>query len=157
MLTETDKQTGPVDPSLLPSSDLRPSSATLDASALPYPVPEDPQTSTDTFQVLPEDPCQTSLSVDAPQAGCNTEGRQDPLDAGAAVSPKGTKATSTFQGVPQDVTPPISLHVVTPVPLSFSTDNPLTIPITSSLTGAPVCFTIQLTTPEPPPARGDSI
>lgn len=149
VLTEAETQADPLDPLLLPSAELRPSSATFDPSALPD--AEDPQTST--FHVLPEDPCQSAPGVDAPQSECNPEALQDSLNA--ATSTPGTKETSTFQGVPQDATPPMSLQALTPAHLSFSTDKPLTIPIAA--TGTPVCFTVQLTTPEPEPPRGDSI
>lgn len=146
VLTETDTQADPLDPLLLPSADLRPSSATFDPPALP----EDPQTSTDTFHVLPEGPCQS-----APHSECISEALQGSLNAGAATSPPGPTEPSTLQGAAQDATPPWSLQVFTPAPLSLSTDQPLTIPIDA--TGDPVCFKIQLTTPEPKPPRGDSI
>ncbi|KAF1388827.1 hypothetical protein PFLUV_G00066740 [Perca fluviatilis] len=144
---------------LLPSAEAGPSPATLDASALPY--PEDPQTSTDAdaLQLVPDDPSQTALGVDISQDMPNSDPAQDSINADTVpVLPdpevslvvSGTNqppSTATaYQSFPQGATP-----------TSFSTAPPLTIPVDTALTSAPVCFTFQFSTPEPKPPRGDSI
>ncbi|XP_017270090.1 uncharacterized protein LOC108234971 [Kryptolebias marmoratus] len=154
VFTETEMQTDPLDPLLVPSAVLRPSSATFDVSAPP--VPEDPQTSTDTFQALPGGPCPTAPGVDVPQQECNSEALRNSLGAGAIMSTKGTEVTSTFQGVLQDTTPSPSRQVIASTPLPFSADTLSTNPAASTLTSAPVCFRGQLTSELDPP-RGDSI
>ncbi|RVE68926.1 hypothetical protein OJAV_G00096110 [Oryzias javanicus] len=46
--------------------------------------------------------------------------------------------------------------IVTPTPLPLSKTSPFVIPIGATLAGTPVCFTVQVTTPESAPLRGDS-
>ncbi|XP_044054129.1 coagulation factor V-like isoform X2 [Siniperca chuatsi] len=181
VFTETDmpnamEETDPLDTAaLLPSADAGPSTATLDTSALPD--PEDPQSATDanTLQLMPDDPSQTALGIDISQDMPDSDPAQDSINADTVHIPDtesslhpgltetdiiigidGTnqpKVTTTYQGFPQDSTPPITK--TTPPP--FSTAPPLPIAIETALTGVPVCFTFQLATPEPDAPRGDSI
>ncbi|XP_061586430.1 uncharacterized protein LOC133451417 [Cololabis saira] len=68
--------------------------------------------------------------------------------------------TNKTQRTRETEVPAVPNHLpesATPPTLSFSTDRPLTIQAGATATCAPVCFTIQFTTPEPAPARGDSI
>lgn len=167
------EETEPTDTAaLLPSADSEPSPATLDTSALP-----DPQTSTDTdaLQLLPDDPSHTAMGVDIAQDMpdsdpainadtvhvVDTEVSLHPgfaetdtvIDIGGTNQPQ--VIPTTYQGFPQGGTPSFPAHIKqTPPPFS-----PLPIPIGTAqiVTGTPVCFTFQFTTPEPDPPRGDSI
>ncbi|MEQ2241060.1 hypothetical protein ILYODFUR_021551 [Ilyodon furcidens] len=151
---ETDVQFGPSQPAFTDKGmqkdhlDSSPSSSTLDTATLP--TAEDPQTSTDIdpLQPIPENPCQTAFHMD----NCH-DAPGDSLDAGVITSTKKPKGTSTYQGLQEEATPPLPMHLITPTPLLFSTDMPLAIPAENT----PDCFSIQHTTSEPAPPRGDSI
>ncbi|XP_035851119.1 vegetative cell wall protein gp1-like isoform X2 [Sander lucioperca] len=155
---------------LLPSAEAGPSPATLETSAPPY--PEDPQTSTDAdaSQLIPDDPSQTALGVDISQDMPNSDPAQDSINADTvhglpdpevSLVVSGTNqppfTATTYQRFPQGATPPSPPNVINPTPPPFSAGPPLTIPVDSTLTSAPVCFTFQFSTPEPKPPRGDSI
>lgn len=141
---ESIEESDPLD--ILPSDDLELSSAA--------PHLEDPQTSTDidiSHDVPNLDPAQNSVDFTTPHALPDVEASLHPglLQNDQIQITKETEVT---------VAQPVFLQGATlSTPLSFSTVTPLTIPFGASLTGAPVCFTIQFTTPEPPPPRGDSI
>lgn len=153
---------------------LPPSPATQD--------PEDPQTSTDALQLMPDDPSQAALGVDISQDMPDSDPAQDSIngdtvhvlpDTEVSLHPGLTETeinigtdgtnqpqvtTNTYQGSPRGATPPFpSPHSIQPTPPPFSTAPPLPIPIGTALTGVPVCFTFQFETPEPDPPRGDSI
>ncbi|MEQ2196969.1 hypothetical protein XENOCAPTIV_019715 [Xenoophorus captivus] len=144
---ETDVQFGPSQPVFTDTGmqkdhlDSSPSS-TFDTATLP--TAEDPQTSTDIdpLQPIPENPCQTAFHMD----NCHDA-------AGVITSTKKPKGTSTYQGLQEEATPPLPMHLITPTPLLFSTDTPLAIPAEDT----PDCFSIQCTTSEPAPPRGDSV
>ncbi|XP_074493318.1 uncharacterized protein LOC141768822 [Sebastes fasciatus] len=169
---------------LLPSIDAGPSPATLDTSALLD--TEDPQTSTDTdaLQLMPDDPSQTALGIDISQDMPDSDPAQDSIntdtvhvlpdaevslhpaltDTGTIIGGAGinqpqvtTTTTTTYQRFPQGTTPPFPPHVIKPTPPPFSTAPALPVPIGTTMTGVPVCFTFQFTTPEPDPPRGDSM
>ncbi|GLD52549.1 low-density lipoprotein receptor-related protein 2 [Lates japonicus] len=172
-LTETGvpnaiEETDPPDTAALPPSA---ESATLNTSALPD--PEDPQSSTDALQLMPDDPSQTALGVDISQD--MPDPAQDSINADTVhvvpdmevsrhpgttetdltIGVGGTtqlQVTTTYQGFPQGATPPFP-----PTHPPVSTTPPLPIPISTALTGVPVCFTFTFETPEPDPPRGDSI
>ncbi|KAM7391483.1 hypothetical protein PAMP_022171 [Pampus punctatissimus] len=149
---------------LLPSADSEPTPATLDTSALPD--VKDPQTSTDTVQLMPDDPSNTALGVDIAQdmpdsdPGINADTphvvetevllhtglteTDTVIDIGSINQPQ-VNSTS-YQGFPEGATPPFPSHIK-PTPPLFSTSQ--------VLTGAPVCF--QGAMPEQHQLRGDSI
>nr|XP_015827397.2 mucin-2 [Nothobranchius furzeri] len=142
--TESDVQ---MDPSLLPPADSGLFSVLPDL--------EDPQTSTDTgaSPIEPKSPCQNAPGEDDSQLVCNSEAF---VDAGEITGSTTPNILGPFQETPQDTAPP-PLQLVTPAPPSLSTDSPLVTPSDPTPTGAPLCLTIQLTTPEPAPPRGDSM
>lgn len=162
----------PLDAAPLPSADAGPS--------LAMPDPEDPQTSADALQLLPDDPSHTAMSVDialnVPDS--NPDPTKDSLTAetmsnippdtdtphppalsetGVIAGTNQPQVIATYQGSLQGVTPSFPTCVIQPTPMSFSTASPLVVPTGTALNGGPVCFTIQVTTPERDPPRGDSI
>lgn len=163
---------------LLPSAD-EASAVTLNASALPD--PEHPQTSTDT-SLIPDDPSQTALGFDISQNISDSDPGQVSLDvatehilpdsqisllpglmetdiflgAHAANQPQVT-TLKTYQGFSQGVTPPFPPHISRSTPPPSFTATPLPIHIGTAMTGVPICFSFQFTTPEPEPPRGDNI
>lgn len=157
-----------------------PSPATLNTTALPE--LEDPQTSTDTLQLLPEDPSQTALGIDVSQDMPNSDPAQHPVNADTVLGlpevllhqgqaqidlnigvqgtnqPQITTTTTTrYQGFPKGDTPPFPTHIIKGAPPPFSKATPMPIPIGTALNGVPVCFTFQFATSEPEPPRGDSM
>ncbi|KAI9534288.1 hypothetical protein NQZ68_014696 [Dissostichus eleginoides] len=92
---------------------------------------EDPQTSTDPLPVLPEHPANIALFVDI-SLSADLLNVLPHVDASASPSPE--------------------------FPHPFSTAAPtLKVPLSTALTGVPVCVTFQFYTPEPEPEpRGDS-
>ncbi|XP_038558405.1 dentin sialophosphoprotein-like [Micropterus salmoides] len=174
------EETDPTDTAaLLPSADTGPSPATLDTSALPD--HDDPQTSSDALQLMPDDPSQTALGIDISQDMPHSDPAHDSVTAdtmhvlpntdvslhpeltvtditigiGGTNQPQGT--TATYQGFLQDATPTLPPHITKATAPPFSTAPPLPIAIDTTLTGVPVCFTFQFTTPVPDPPRGDSM
>lgn len=158
-----------------PPSTAGPSPATLDTAALPN--PEDPQASTDTdaLHLMPDDPSQT-LGVDISQ-DMPSDPAHDSINTGTGHIPpdtlepglKGTgliigidgtnqpqvsTTTTTYQEFPKGATPPFPPHIIKS---PSSTAPPVHIPIGSTMTGVPVCFTFQFATSEPEPPRGDSM
>ncbi|KAI9534286.1 hypothetical protein NQZ68_014694 [Dissostichus eleginoides] len=109
-----------------------PSSAHPLLISFPPLLSEDPQTSTDPLPLLPEDPANIALFVDVSPSA-------DLLN----VLPHVDASTSS---------PPPE------IPHPFSTAAPtLKVPLSTALTGVPVCVTFQFYTPEPEPEpRGDS-
>ncbi|KAI9534314.1 hypothetical protein NQZ68_014722 [Dissostichus eleginoides] len=95
---------------------------------------EDPQTSTDPLPLLPEDPANIALFVDVSPSA-------DLLNVLPHVDASTTRS-----------------HPPPEFPHPFSTAAPtLKIPLSTALTGVPVCVTFQFYTPEPEPEpRGDS-
>ncbi|KAI9534308.1 hypothetical protein NQZ68_014716 [Dissostichus eleginoides] len=96
---------------------------------------EDPQTSTDPLPLLPEDPANIALFVDVSPSA-------DLLN----VLPHVDASTSSPSSPPPEF------------PHPFSTAAPtLKVPLSTALTGVPVCVTFQFYTPTPEPEpRGDS-
>ncbi|KAF3850552.1 hypothetical protein F7725_012324, partial [Dissostichus mawsoni] len=96
--------------------------------------PADPQTSTDPLPLLPEDPANIALFVDVSPSA-------DLLNVLPHVDASTTRS-----------------HPPPEFPHPFSTAAPtLKIPLSTALTGVPVCVTFQFYTPEPEPEpRGDS-
>lgn len=155
---------------LLPHPHLEPSPSTHNASNT-----DDTQTSADDLQLAPDDPSKMPLGVDISQDMPNyyptnnadtvpvQPDTEVPLHSGLAEPDKnvGTCGTntphiaSTYQEFPKGVTPPFPPHIINPTE-PFSTATPMPIPLSTALTGVPVCFTFQLSTPEPDPPRGDS-
>ncbi|KAK2837689.1 hypothetical protein Q5P01_014901 [Channa striata] len=171
------EQTDPPDTvALHPNADSGPSPSSPNTPALP--VFEDPQASADTLQFIPDDPSKTVLGIDVFQnipesdPAVNTDTMQVLPDAESPIQPEitetdvilGTGAinepqvttTNTYQGFPQSATPPFPPHIIKPTS-PFSTAAPMPIPISTALTGVPLCFTFQYVTSEPDPPRGDSI
>lgn len=176
-VTETDmsnamEETNPTG-TQLPST-AGPSPATLDTAALPD--PEDPQasTDTDTLHLMPDDPSQT-LGVDVSQ-DMPSDPAHDSINTGTdhilpdtlepglkgtgliigidgTNQPRVSTTTATYQEFPKGATPPFTPHIIK----SSSTAPPVQIPIGSTMTGVPVCFTFQFATSEPEPPRGDSM
>ncbi|KAI9534311.1 hypothetical protein NQZ68_014719 [Dissostichus eleginoides] len=95
---------------------------------------EDPQTSTDPLPLLPEDPANIALFVDVSPSA-------DLLNVLPHVDASNTRS-----------------HPPPEIPHPFSTAAPtLKVPLSTALTGVPVCVTFQFYTPEPEPEpRGDS-
>lgn len=158
-------------PAPLPSADADPSPSTLNASD-----PDDPQISTDGLNLMPDDPSQTAPGTDISQGitdydpaiitdAVHVQPDADvSLQSGVTETHRNTgtcgtnppQITGTYQGFPKDATPPFPPHIIKPTS-PFSTAAPMPIPFSTALTGVPVCFTFQLSTPEPEPPRGDSI
>ncbi|XP_029019377.1 mucin-2-like [Betta splendens] len=154
----------------LPHPDLGPSPSTLNTSN-----PEETQTSADDLQLVPDVPSQTPVGVGITQGMPNYDpaNNADPVQVrpdaevtlrlGLTATDKsmgtcGTNAphiASAYQEFPKGVTPPFPPHIISPT-TPFSTAAPMPIPFSTALTGVPVCFTFQLSTPEPDPPRGDS-
>lgn len=138
------------------------------------------------LQLMPDsDPSQTSLGVDISRDMPDSDQSQDSFNADIArVSPDmggsqqrvltdadfniGIDATGTIQPplstatyhvFPLGATPSRSPDIMKPTPPPLSAVPPRHVPAGTAevTTGVPVCFTLQLTTAEPSPPRGDSI
>lgn len=92
---------------------------------------------------------ETTQEIEVPLNGSNPEA------AGLQVLPDGEASPQPQVNV-NDVSSTKDLLTVTTTPLPFSQTMPFVIPIGATLAGTPVCFTVQLTTPETAPLRGDS-
>ena len=149
---------------LLPSADSGASPATLDTSALPS---EDPQTFTDALQLMPVDPSPAAHGTDIPPDPAqdtvhDTEVSPQPEITATGIfmgicgttEPEVISATTAYQGIPQDATPPFPPQI-NPTNSPSSTTPSLPVPVSVAMTAGPVCFTFQFREPDPP--RGDSI
>ncbi|KAK2902490.1 hypothetical protein Q8A73_012236 [Channa argus] len=166
------EQTDPPDTvALHPNADSGPSSSSPNASALP-----DAETFTDSLQLMPDETVLgTDVVQDMPESdpAINTDTVHVLPDAEDSLQPRLTETdiisdlgsgatnqpqvttTNTNQGFPQGATPPFPLNIKPTSP--FSTATPIPIPISTALTGVPLCFTFQYVTSEADPPRGDSI
>ncbi|CAJ1068343.1 mucin-2-like [Xyrichtys novacula] len=138
--------------------------AVLSTSAPPAytdpPAHTDPPTIEDTHTVLPmlDDLSQTTVTTTVQDA--TTEGTYVQPHSGLTqnnVTTQPPVVTTVHQVLPTDATassPPLTID---PSPLPSSTVPPVPVSIGTAVTAVPVCFTVQFTTAEPEPPRGDSM
>ncbi|XP_069022305.1 uncharacterized protein [Embiotoca jacksoni] len=110
--------------------------------------------------VTPEPgPASDSLNAVTVRLPPDTEALLHPVLTGTDIITETDQpqVTTAYQGFPAGVTPPFPPHITQPTPRSFSTVTPVPISIGTGLTGIPVCFTFQYSTPEPAPPRGDNM
>lgn len=91
----------------------------------------------------------TAQDIEVPLNGSNPEA------AGLQLLPDAEASSQPHLDV-NDATSTKDVLIVTPTPLPMSRTSPFIIPIGATLAGTPVCFTVQATTPESAPLRGDS-
>ncbi|XP_062307677.1 uncharacterized protein LOC134012070 [Osmerus eperlanus] len=157
---EVSQTTFDSDPSVLPDSDASQTSTDIGESNEP------PQTSVGTDEPQTFDGDGSLLPTLSPLPETNV--LQDPAltDAqfplildGIAVTVLSTISSTKHQGLPVDLTPPPAPVILKPRPLPVSAVpfQPLPAGPTEAPTEAPSCFIVDITTPVPGPARGDSI
>lgn len=163
---------------MLPSVDATPSAATLYSTAPPdltaqpdltaLPDLMDPQTTAvmdppastvvDPMQPIANDPLLTTVSTNVQNS---TDGQSEIFANTVLTETHLTNqlevTTTTYQGLTPDATTPFSPHTIKPSPQPSSATPPISVPIRASMTAVPVCFTLQFSTSEPEPPRGDSM